>query len=156
MPIGQFALWKLVMPLLRQKRRKNLWCLVEAHIITPNGCKCLLFVCKQAPPKRIRSPGLSSQTSGQSLALRPSSVVMLLKLAYKDAFLSNVCKKVWISCSSEAHFFLNALSSDHVGDFRFVWNLVFFVFFVFFLWCTAYGFIASTCRWPDFYANWVC
>ncbi|KAG0598738.1 hypothetical protein M758_12G097000 [Ceratodon purpureus] len=48
----------------------------------------------QAPPKRIRSPGLSSQSSGQSLALRPNSVVMLLKLAYKDAFLSNVCKKV--------------------------------------------------------------
>lgn len=48
----------------------------------------------QAPPKRIRSPGLSTQTSSQSLALRPNSVILLLKLAYKDVFLSNVCKKV--------------------------------------------------------------
>lgn len=48
----------------------------------------------QAPPKRIRSPGLSLQTSGQSLAWRSISVVILLKLAYKDVFLSNVCKKV--------------------------------------------------------------
>jgi hypothetical protein len=49
----------------------------------------------QAPPKRIRSPGLSVQTTGQSLALRPNSVILLLRVAYKDMSLNFLCRKVY-------------------------------------------------------------
>lgn len=49
----------------------------------------------QAPPKRIRSPGLSVQTTGQSLALRPNSVMLLMRVAYKDMSLNILCRKVY-------------------------------------------------------------
>lgn len=48
----------------------------------------------QAPPRRIRSPGLSVQTTGQSLVLRPNSVMLLLRVAYKDVSLNTLCRKV--------------------------------------------------------------
>ncbi|OAE23411.1 hypothetical protein AXG93_961s1050 [Marchantia polymorpha subsp. ruderalis] len=48
----------------------------------------------QAPPKRVRSPGLSQQPAGHALALRPDAVLLLLRVAYKDTCLGNVCRKV--------------------------------------------------------------
>ncbi|KAL2610037.1 hypothetical protein R1flu_028610 [Riccia fluitans] len=48
----------------------------------------------QAPPKRVRSPGLSQHPAGHTLALRPDAVLILLRVAHKDSDLRNVCRKV--------------------------------------------------------------
>ncbi|KAG6557533.1 hypothetical protein Mapa_000807 [Marchantia paleacea] len=48
----------------------------------------------QAPPKRVRSPGLSQQPAGHALALRPDAVLLLLRVACKDNCLGNVSRKV--------------------------------------------------------------
>ncbi|KAL3678453.1 hypothetical protein R1sor_021409 [Riccia sorocarpa] len=48
----------------------------------------------QAPPKRVRSPGLTQHPSGHALALRPDAVLVLLRVGHKDTDLGNVGRKV--------------------------------------------------------------
>ncbi|KAJ7549300.1 hypothetical protein O6H91_07G048500 [Diphasiastrum complanatum] len=48
----------------------------------------------QAPPRRVRSPGLSHQHSGHALAFRPDSILLLLRMAYKENSLGIICRKI--------------------------------------------------------------
>ncbi|CAM6088777.1 unnamed protein product [Calypogeia fissa] len=48
----------------------------------------------QAPPKRVRSPGIMQPPSGLGLAQRPDAVVVLLRAACRDTHLGNLCRKV--------------------------------------------------------------
>ncbi|XP_057857616.1 uncharacterized protein LOC131066784 isoform X2 [Cryptomeria japonica] len=48
----------------------------------------------QAQPRRLRAPVPNTQQSASSLVFRPDAVLLLLRKAYKDNHLGNVCRSV--------------------------------------------------------------